>query len=171
MTKATHLRSGGAGPLSLTGLTLSDIDPSRDEKFSQNLHAFIKNGTQGRMLKYGRVFRGANDEMYFGYFTDSFTFIGARLNQVLTYGKKVETFCFAGLGELVEVNGFWESYKRIGRCAIDVEHDMHFLNARNRWAITGNRRSCNWCGDCVQVETHAESVKVVKHSQWVAAAA
>lgn len=42
------------------------------------------------------------------------------------------------------LEGFWDSYLKVGRCAIDPSHSEHFMASRFREHESG--RECLWCG-------------------------
>lgn len=47
---------------------------------------------------------------------------------------------------MTDIADFWGRYLKIGRCAIDEDHTMHFINSENRYSMEGEIRTCNWCG-------------------------
>jgi hypothetical protein len=67
--------------------------------------------------------------------------------------------CGSGLKFL---EGFWDSYLKVGRCAIDPSHTEHFRASRFREHESG--RICLWCGH------HQRKVikpRVVQETTWV----
>lgn len=129
-------------------LKLSAIAPRLGEKFSPNLYAFLSAHKNNSLKKYGRVFKDAEGNLWLGYFFDG-DFIGARMSQVLSYGSMCQMFSYSGMA-LQELPEFWHQYETLGRCALDPEHRMFFLNAKARWAEHGDTRHCQWCGKVSQ---------------------
>lgn len=62
------------------------------------------------------------------------------------------------------VDGFWDRYLEVGRCAIDPGHQEHF-SGPERFSIQGNIRTCLWCG-CVQHKV--VTPRTVLDESWVA---
>lgn len=150
-------------------LVIEAINPMLDPKFSPNLYKFMRaQQRRGEVLaQITRVFCEDTGTLWIGYRDDDFL-IGAKLVSVLCNGAKTTTWAFASMGGLTELKDFWPRYTRDGRCAIDTEHRMHFLNDESRWATVGDRRSCRWCGNAEQVLHH--SLHVIKRDHWVSIA-
>lgn len=148
-------------------LDIKAIHPLKGAKFSPNLFKFLASRRQKVLARYARVYRDREGVLWLGYLDDYFL-IGARLMQVLCNGSKAETFAFANLGPLSEVDGFWALYQEHGRCAIDPDHQMFFIGDDTRWSISGERRSCLWCGNAHQ--SRERWVEKVPRSRWVPAA-
>jgi len=73
-------------------------------------------------------------------------FSGIRLMAVLCQGAKAGRVCFVGIAPDLElVEGFWDCYLNVGRCAVDPEHQEHFIGGE-RYRIDGDARACLWCG-------------------------
>lgn len=126
------------------GKRLAELSPEAGEKFSPNLYEYLKK--RGVWANYMRLWLDDKGTQWLGYFDDIGSFIGARLNQVLVNGKKAEDFCYVNdMSSLKEVEGFWDAYLADGRCAIDREHEMLFLDERWNTAADGQSRSCRWC--------------------------
>lgn len=80
-----------------------------------------------------------------GYLGDT-DFSGIRLMAVLCQGAKAGRWCIAGIAPDLElVEGFWDHYLTAGRCAVDSEHQEHFIGGE-RYRIDGDARTCLWCG-------------------------
>lgn len=95
-------------------------------------------------------------------------FIGSRLWRVLCIGAKAEVGCWTfPVSDLAEIKNFWSEYARIGRCAIDKDHDHHFVEGAGRWAEDGDVRTCNWCGHKQNRRTWIETVA---RQKWESAA-
>jgi hypothetical protein len=145
-------------------LVLGSISPARHEKFSQNLFRWLKKNRT--YAEYAQVWRDEQDTLWIGYQDGTF-FTGGRLMQVLCHGPKTKVFAYPlnRFTKLTQVEGFWERYMEIGRCAIDTNHAHHFLNADNRWLTTGKRRTCQWCGH--QQRLRSRKIVTIRH-EWVA---
>ncbi|MBA9965067.1 hypothetical protein D7S56_20955 [Ralstonia pickettii] len=142
-------------------MRLGDISPSRSISFSPNLYAWMKK--EGHFYSDGghaeQIYMvlpksqlaecfGAETLMighpYNQYEGDS-DFSGIRLFSALCLGARAGRMCYSGaMGSLKLVAGFWERYLEVGRCAIDPEHQEHFVGGE-RYAIRGETRSCLWC--------------------------
>ena len=93
-------------------------------------------------------------------------FIGVRLMATLCQGSKADSWCYSGITDDIElVENFWDQYLRVGRCAIDPEHEEHFSGAK-RYTEADEERSCLWCGAQHRKEFHRRTVQDVL---WVAA--
>lgn len=146
-------------------LNIDSIHPKNGEKFSPNLHRFMKN-KGAALASVQLVYEDLDGILWIGYCDDHF-FNGTRLVSVLC-DHKAQTFAHIGKAQtLTEVSDFWERYLRDGRCAIDQNHSMYFLNDSSRWKTNGDIRSCQWCGHHVQVKLTWK--ETTDHSAWVAA--
>jgi len=159
----------GAPPLSFTGLKLDSLKPERGAMFSPNLYAFMTSSRNIRgFAPRARVFQDRHKDLWIGYFDDTGMFVGARLSRVLCVGAKAEITCPIDLGPLAEVQGFWNRYVEVGRCAIDQDHTMCFIGDGGRWSEAGDgkERQCTWCGYRQRLFTE---MVTVERSKWVAA--
>jgi len=76
---------------------------------------------------------------------DDTDFSGALLMSVLSRGTDATSYCHVGAAKSLEVvERFWDNYLKIGRCTIDPEHQMHFID-QNRYRFSGDVRTCLWC--------------------------
>ncbi|WP_199031425.1 hypothetical protein [Ralstonia sp. ASV6] len=102
-------------------MNLDDIDPSKSQAYSPNLYAWMK--------KRAHFFRdgGHAEHIY-------------RVRANSSFAD-----CF-GAGTLIRVEGFWDRYLKVGRCAIDPEHQEHFLGG-DRYLHNGSSQICLWCGE------------------------
>lgn len=139
---------------------IESINPSLGEKFSPNLHAFLKR--QPKIELPHDVYREPDGALWIGYKYDG-DFIGARLNYVLCAGAKSDVGCFTTLS-LSAVPDFWSEYKAVGRCAIDRTHSVYYLNADSRYTESGDDRTCNWCG---LRQAKRITREVIDHVSWV----
>lgn len=155
-------------------MRLPDIDPAKHPGFSPNLYAYLK--------KYGHFYRdgGILDCAYvavkdtrlgeyvgagtlmMGYLCDG-DFIGTRLMSTLCNGAAAERFCYPGAVATI-VDGFWDRYLKIGRCAIDPEHVEHFIG--DRFDVRGEERVCRWCS---ARQRRVVTPRTVIDESWVAA--
>lgn len=151
------------------GLDLAAIDPRNGPQFSPNLYKFLKKQGRVRASAY-RVFRDADNVLWIG--SQDYGWLhGARLMGVLCNGPLERVWAHVPSigfrGGLREITSFWADYMRIGRCAIDPEHQKSFIGDEARWTVSddGNHRSCRWCGNAHQKrETWVEQVQ---RERWV----
>ncbi|MFK4706232.1 hypothetical protein ABIC83_003071 [Roseateles asaccharophilus] len=147
-------------------LDLNAIEPRLGAKYSPNLHAYLALERNRNHCRFARVYRDPDGVLWIG-FPDDYFFVGARLSSVLVNGSKTQVFAHMRLVHtLVEVEGFWATYVRDGRCAIDVDHTRGFIGDDTRWAVTDERRTCNWCGNATQTMTRW--TEAVEKTAWVA---
>lgn len=143
-------------------MRLGRIAPARSRSFSPNLYAWMKKEAHfysdaGHAEQIYRVRPESSLAESFGagtlmighpynqYEGDS-DFSGIRLISALCQGAKAGRMCFVGaMGSLELVDGFWDRYLEVGRCAIDPEHQEHFVGG-DRYAVDGETRACLWCG-------------------------
>lgn len=150
-TTTSSIASGAA-----IGDLLETIAPKNAPSFSANLHRWMqKNGRAGdtvysldaggklaKVYGAGTLFLGQP----YGDYSGDTDFSGVRLMEVLCNGASAVRSCFAGdAPSLVEVPRFWERYKQVGRCAIDVSHSIGFRDDAERFHEVGGRRICKWC--------------------------
>jgi len=148
-----------------THLTLESIHPRLGARFSPNLHAFLKSRRNQSILRFGRVYKDSEGSLWLG-FPDDVYFIGTRLNSVLCNGARATTAAYVRVvKDLTEVEGFWNDYRRYGRCAVDPAHQMHFIGDDTRWSIKGDQRDCLWCGKASQ--RMRRWTETVQRSEWV----
>lgn len=144
------------------GLDLSLIAPARGPQYSPNLYQWLGAQRIRRRAWAMRVYRQTNGTLWIG-MLDGRELIGSRLIAVLCHGKKETTMAYQCI-DAVEVPGFWARYTAVGRCAIDTDHRQHFINDESRWAVAGDERSCQWCGN------HRQALKrwteTVEREQW-----
>jgi hypothetical protein len=150
-------------PVGHPTMTLKDIQPSRSAAFSPNLYRWMQK--QGHAYRDGgvaeavyRILPGsklANDfgagalmiGHHYNQYEGDTDFSGALLMGVLCHGAQSKRSCYSGaVGSLEVVDGFWDRYMQVGRCAIDPTHEQHFFGA-DRYAVAGDARTCLWCGE------------------------
>ncbi len=121
------------------------LDPKIHEKYSPNLFKWLK---REPMRDHIRVFKDRQGRFWIGRVTDDDWFHGKKLYQVLCNGTKSGSaaYGYSRYKDFEEVHGFWDDYQRLGRCAIDVDHQDYFLNSDSRFKELGDHRSCTWCG-------------------------
>lgn len=165
--RAGTYQISGAPAFSQTNLELRNIDPVRGAKYSPNLYAYLKRMAGKPWLHLQRVFVDEKGDKWLGYFDDVGHFTGSSMSRVLTVGGKAQTFTFVDLGGLREIEGFWDQYVADGRCALDREHSVLFMD--NRWQVSedGNSRSCMWCGKVRQHKHESVTTKVVHNTEWL----
>jgi len=138
------------------------------DKYSPNLAAWLVEVNRFvRSWGEPKVFFDQNNAHWIGWIdSDDFgCFIGAKLMTVLALGGKAQTGWHAqhrwqASSKLTEIPDFWRDYKAIGRCAIDRDHSLDFVNSDTRWTYDGDSRSCNWCGQHTQ-QRQVETVELV----------
>lgn len=147
-------------------LDLALIAPKQGQKYSPNLHAWLKHLAYSELM---HVYKHADGTLYIGH-VDGTWFFGTRLVSVLCNGKKQSTFAYPNHAKnLTEVTDFWPRYVRDGRCAIDPEHQEYFVDDNSRWLIEGDARHCQWCGNHSQVLLSWKEIKVEQKTAWVPA--
>jgi hypothetical protein len=155
--------------LQATELALASISPKLGAKFSPNLFLFLRHRRNASILRFGRVYRDQEGSLWLGYPDDEF-FIGARLVSVLCGGGRTATGAHVRLvNRLVEVEGFWNDYRRDGRCAVDPGHDMYFIGSDTRWSQRGDERTCQWCKKVTQRMRQYTEIEVTEREEWVTA--
>lgn len=161
MTTATQTNVGTSA--AHTQIDLAKIHPNQGAKYSPNLHEFLRASRNKASLQYLRVYRDSKDVLWLGYYFDG-DFIGTRLMQVLSYGKKATMFSYSQ-PSMEEVVGFWDEYKAIGRCAVDKAHVIAFTGDETRWENHEDHRNCRWCGQVTQYKkTFTETIT---RERWV----
>lgn len=166
-------------PVGHPTMTCKDISPSISAAFSPNLHRWMK--SRGHAHRDGgvaetvyRVLPGSRLVKEFGagtlfigcpydeYEGDS-DFSGSLLMVVLCNGSKATRYCHVGAVPSLEVvEGFWDLYLKIGRCAIDPEHKEHF-HSSERYSVAGDVRTCLWCGEQQQ---NIVTERIVLDESW-----
>ena len=148
---------------------LKQIRPSLGAKYSPNLYRWLKQRPHWSEVD---VFQTTADTLILGPkgtliigFVDVRDFWGNQLMHVLCEGVKAGSWCYLGAASHVEkIEGFWDRYITDGRCAIDPEHQVTFLNDDTRWQVRGNTRSCLWCGKATQVLNRW--TQTIEHERW-----
>lgn len=142
-----------------TTLKLAQIAPEKSAAYSPNLHQwmrakahFYKDG--GVLQTVYRVKPGTllakelgEGTLMIGYPDNGNDkgFTGIRLMATLCQGAKAGSFYYIGMARMLEeINGFWDQYLSVGRCAIDPAHEEGFLG--ERFSLSGDTRTCLWCG-------------------------
>lgn len=127
---------------------LDKIAPKRHQKYSPNLYKWLKRNPG--IAAQAQVWREDNTkDLWIGFLGDDCLYwTGAMLMQVLCTGAKHSTgsYSFKQFKGMNVVENFWKEYIRIGRCAIDPEHKVWFLNSDTRYVGTTTGRKCQWCG-------------------------
>lgn len=151
-------------PIGHRTLRLKQLDPKLSPAFSPNLYRWMRakshfyrdGGTTDTVYRVMPGTKLAEDygagTLFIGYpYNESPSdkdFSGARLMQVLCNGGKAQRFCFPHMAhELEVIEGFWEAYLSVGRCAIDPGHYQHFIGDRYKVDNENpDNRTCLWCG-------------------------
>lgn len=149
-------------PVGHQTLKRNEIKPSISAAFSPNLYRW--------MMRYGHEFSdgGVAETIYrvipnsrlaneygagtlfigcpYNQHEKDADFSGSQIMTVLCNGSKATRYCLAGAMRSLEVvENFWDLYLQIGRCAIDPDHNEHFLG-NDRYSVSGDVRTCLWCG-------------------------
>ena len=155
-------------------LVLADTAPSKSEAFSPNLHKYLKE--HAHFFRDGGILDGVYKvlpdtkaasqfgagSLLLGYPDEGF-FTGARLMSVLCLGREAERCAYPCGSGLKFLDGFWDNYLRVGRCAIDPAHRENLLAERFREHATG--RECLWCG---HQQRKVVIPRVVHETSWIA---
>ena len=142
------------------GLEIEQISPSKGEKFSPNLYRWLKKQRTSWAL---RVYRDTDNTLWIG-MLDGCELIGTRLIGVLCNGAHENTAAWQNI-HAVEVPNFWANYVSGGRCAIDIDHSMRFINDESRWKVLGDHRECQWCGKASQHLVRQSNI--IETTEWV----
>lgn len=142
-------------------------------KFSPNLYRWMKDRWASRFSGHGleqhpSVFRGNAGVLWIGHRDEGGWFHGTRLIQVCSFGTAAQIFAYAPpqTRSFHELKGFWDRYRKIGRCAIDPSHDRWWADNEGRWAVKGNTRHCTWCGKHRQRKRVRTIVKRERVERW-----
>lgn len=156
MTTAEKNAGSNIAPGFGIGDLLSAIAPKNSPAFSANLHRWMRShgrvgdtvyrldagGKLARSYCAGTLFLG---QPYADYCGDT-DFSGVLLMGVLCNGSSATRVCLAGdAPSLIEVENFWDLYKQVGRCAIDVNHSVGFTDHAQRFHQVDGQRTCKWC--------------------------
>lgn len=144
------------------GLDVSAIHPRNGEKYSHNLYAWLTDRNRPHRAKTSRVYRDTVGALWIGHL-DLGDLIGARLYGVLCNGAEEQSAYWDARG-LDEASDFWLRYMADGRCAIDQEHNQHFVGDATRWRVDGDTRTCMWCGKVRQ--TLVRWTETVERERW-----
>lgn len=73
-----------------------------------------------------------------------------------------------------ELPDFWTHYYEKGRCAIDPEHKVGFIDDESRWDVAmedgkPQERKCQWCGSATQVMKRWTETVPVEREEWQSA--
>lgn len=155
-------------------LRAADIAPNKAASFSPNLHKYLS--ARGVFFRDGGLLHavyavkpdtkaakwfGAGT-LLLGFIDDEF-FTGSRLIAVLCNGSKADRAAYPGVTDGLElVEGFWDRYLELGRCAIDPSHQEHFLG--NRFQIHGDTRTCLWCN---HRQRKVLTPRIVHDTTWI----
>lgn len=168
-------------PLGHKTLRLRDLSPEKSSSFSPNLYRWMKRRAHfyrdgGVAEGVYRVKPGTAAAEHFGAGTlmighpfnghpGDTDFSGARLMQALCIGGKALNWCYSNMAPDLElVEGFWDRYLQVGRCAIDPSHQTHFSGGE-RFIVNGNVRKCLWCG---QQQHQVVTPRTVLDEAWEA---
>lgn len=141
------------------------INPNRSPSYSKNLYHWLK-VEFSHPAPMVSVYNSQSGIPYIGFIDEGY-FIGAKLFATLTYGVKAQAYAHTpkdtkGL-VLSVIDTFWDDYRRIGRCAIDPNHNVFFKDEDSRWVQNGKHRICQWCGASQHAETRIQEYEVWKN--------
>ena len=146
-------------------MKLSELHPKKNPAYSPNLYRWMrKHGAITR--EWIEMYKSDDGRTYLGTLeADPVVkeFCGTVIGSILTEGGRAEDYCHMGLTakNLTKVEGFWEEYLRIGRCALDKDH---YIYGDERWDETGDTRVCKWCG---RVEMRERYTFTEQRERWV----
>ena len=145
-------------------INLSAIDPKRHSRYSPNLFKWLSNPDRKNSYLFHeiKVYRDSENILWIGWFDlsvrDNYNFLSVRLISVLCDSK--ENWGWRNRENMTEIEGFWQQYEAIGRCAIDPDHNMFFVGDEHRWRQEGDTRYCQWCSRVTQrLHTWTETVE------------
>ena len=138
---------------------LSDVDPRKSIAFSPNLYRWLRKNRSMRLFADRYEAEGVE---YLGFLDDGGFLIGSRLWGVLCNGGGERTWAFSHLGMGAIHRPLWADYLKRGRCAIDPNHEHHFID--DRYIVSGKTRACQWCGHVQRREIYTVSEK---RERWV----
>lgn len=162
-------------------LRLADLMPDKFPSFSPNLYRWMKRHSHfyrdgGTADSVYRVKAGSRSAEIFGegrllighplngHAMDT-DFSGSRLLGALANGDRERRYCYTQIvGDLELVEGFWDRYLQVGRCAIDPEHSVYFSSSSERFSVRGDHRTCLWCG---HHQTRHVTARIVHDEIWV----
>ena len=152
------------------------------KKYSGRLFRAVRSGA---VLGGALVYRGIISPGTFGENTlwigvidnntpGEFWFTGRRLFSVLCETGENCAYRVAATAHKKELPDFWQRYYEKGRCAIDPEHKVGFVDDEYRWEITmendlPQKRSCQWCGSATQVMKRWTEMVPVEREEWQSA--
>lgn len=155
------------GEVCANGLQIDAIAPANGSKYSPNLYRWLTKKSRARRVAHSMVFKDDQGVLWIGEIHDD-CFVGCKLIATLCNGAAEETAAYVQqsmVAALVSISDFWAHYMAIGRCAIDTDHSMHFINDDSRWSVSGETRHCQWCGNAEQ--TLRRWTEEVERSKWV----
>lgn len=131
------------------------INPKLSPAFSANLFKWLqKHGRAGdTVYRFGEgelsaIYRAGTlfiGQPYNDYHNDT-AFSGALLMSVLCVGKSATRWCYPGYAlELSAIESFWDRYCTVGRCAIDPDHRIGFVDDAKRYVMGNHQHTCSWC--------------------------
>lgn len=82
---------------------------------------------------------------------------------VLCNGRDAERYAYLCGNGLKSLDGFWDNYLKVGRCAVDPPHQEHFMADRFLEHEAG--RECLWCG---HQQRKVITPRFVHEMTWVA---
>lgn len=134
---------------------LAATHPSKKSAYSPNLHRFAKVWMRRGGHTMPEVWRSnAHGNLWIGtMYLDQWDcpFVGCSLAAVLRNGasenKNRGAYIGFGTHNMTKVADFWDVYLNIGRCMIDVDHTINFINSGDgRYSMDSDIRTCQWCG-------------------------
>jgi hypothetical protein len=144
---------------------LKSIHPRKHPKYSKNLFAWLSHCAPAELAMI-EVYVDASSILWVGYIDDGFL-VGQKLMLILCQGEKVERMAYPLIRfpAISLRDGFWEEYLSDGRCAIDRDHRMTFIDDQTRWVkLIMNRRKCLWCRKVVQQKV--TKTRLVMEEVW-----
>ena len=150
---------------------LDSIDPKKSgSKFSTNIRKYLAKYKGSELpLVYGvstefNELLGTNTLIVGDYNTKSKWLHGKRIIKIMT-NYKTPSYAYTpnSFKSVEEIKDFWETYQKIGRCAIDVSHNINMKDDNNRFLIDGDIKKCVWCDN---FEFHKE-IRTSTYEVWV----
>ena len=122
----------------------SEVSPLKDDKFSPNLHKWLKKNF-GWSSYYPEVW-DTGTSLWVGRKESDSCFVGNTIVRILCGGINAQKYYLIKENKWKNAknitNKFWADYKLNGRCAIDKEHSVSYIDDQYRWEIKGKDRTC-----------------------------
>lgn len=152
-------------------LSIENFKPKKHPKYSPNLYKWLRK--RKKTFQSLEIFSDEHNRLWIGniiYNNNGAEMLhGCLLMRILCNGSKSDfmSYLVSGhfTGPLTPVLDFWEQYEKLGRCAIDKDHQINFIDESSRWKTNDDERECLWCNNYKQKLITEE--KIVKQQRWI----